>query len=334
MKILVIRFSSIGDIVLTTPVVRCLKQQTGAEVHFLTKRSFEKLASSNPYIDKVQLYGDSLQRCIRRLREENYDLIIDLHHNLRTFIIKQQIRKKSYSFNKLNVQKWLLTTFKIDRLPDEHIVDRYLDTCRPLGVANDGAGLDYFIPDKDVVDISTLPADFHNGYIAWVVGAKQATKQFPNDKIIEVIDKVRKPVILLGGKEDRAYAKFVMNGLIAGRIPAYNACGEFTLNQSASVVQQSQLVVTNDTGLMHIAAALKKKIISLWGNTVPEFGMYPYYGHTLIDNKIMQVPGLSCRPCSKIGYDECPKGHFRCMRNISDKEIAAAINMLYEPKQS
>ncbi|MBS1596005.1 MAG: glycosyltransferase family 9 protein [Bacteroidetes bacterium] len=332
MKILVIRFSSIGDIVLTTPVVRCLKQQTGAEVHFLTKRSYEKLVASNPYIDKVQLYGESLERCIDRLKKENYDLIVDLHHNLRTFIIKRRLGVRSHSFNKLNIEKFLLTTFKINRLPDEHIVDRYLDTCRPLGVVNDGAGLDYFIPEKDIVDINTLPADFHNGYIAWVVGAKQATKQFPNEKIIEVIDKVRKPVVLLGGKEDRAYAKFVMNGLIAGRIPAYNACGEFTLNQSASVVQQSQLVVTNDTGLMHIAAALKKKIISIWGNTVPEFGMYPYYGHALIDNKIMQVRGLSCRPCSKIGYDECPKGHFKCMRNISDKEVAAAINTLYQPE--
>ncbi|MBS1618280.1 MAG: glycosyltransferase family 9 protein [Bacteroidetes bacterium] len=332
MKILVIRFSSIGDIVLTTPVVRCLKQQTGAEVHFLTKRSYEKLVASNPYIDKVQLYGESLERCIGRLKKENYDLIIDLHHNLRSFIIKRCLGVRSHSFDKLNIEKFLLTTFKINRLPDEHIVDRYLDTCRPLGVVNDGAGLDYFIPEKDVVDINTLPADFHNGYIAWVVGAKQATKQFPNEKIIEVIDKVRKPVVLLGGKEDRAYAKFVMNGLIAGRIPAYNACGEFTLNQSASVVQQSQLVATNDTGLMHIAAALKKKIISLWGNTVPEFGMYPYYGHALIDNKIMQVRGLSCRPCSKIGYDECPKGHFKCMRNISDKEVAAAINTLYQPE--
>lgn len=332
MKILIIRFSSIGDIVLTTPVVRCLKQQTGAEVHFLTRRSYEKLVASNPYIDKVQLYGESLERCIGRLKKENYDLIIDLHHNLRTFIIKRRLGVRSHSFNKLNIEKFLLTTFKINRLPDEHIVDRYLETCRPLGVVNDGAGLDYFIPEKDVVDINTLPADFHNGYIAWVVGAKQATKQFPNEKIIEVIDKVRKPVVLLGGKEDRAYAKFVMNGLIAGRIPAYNACGEFTLNQSASVVQQAQLVVTNDTGLMHIAAALKKKIISLWGNTVPEFGMYPYYGHALIDNKIMQVRGLSCRPCSKIGYDECPKGHFKCMRNISDKEVAAAINKLYQPE--
>lgn len=332
MKILIIRFSSIGDIVLTTPVVRCLKQQTGAEVHFLTKRSYEKLVASNPYIDKVQLYGESLERCIGRLKKENYDLIIDLHHNLRTFIIKRRLGVRSHSFNKLNIEKFLLTTFKINRLPDEHIADRYLETCRPLGVVNDGAGLDYFIPEKDVVDINTLPTDFHNGYIAWVVGAKQATKQFPNEKIIEVIDKVRKPVVLLGGKEDRAYAKFVMNGLIAGRIPAYNACGEFTLNQSASVVQQSQLVVTNDTGLMHIAAALKKKIISLWGNTVPEFGMYPYYGHALIDNKIMQVRGLSCRPCSKIGYDECPKGHFKCMRNISDKEVAAAINTLYQPE--
>jgi ADP-heptose:LPS heptosyltransferase len=329
-KILVIRFSSIGDIVLTTPVVRCLKTQLkGAEVHFLTKRNYQNLVAHNPHIDKVHLLGNSLQKCVRRLKAENFDLIIDLHHNLRTFIIKSQLRKKSYSFHKLNWEKWMMTAFKIDRLPDLHIVDRYLDTCKTLGVKNDGEGLDYFIPEKDEVDISTLPPAFQDGYIAWVIGAKQSTKKFPNEKIINVIDSVHKPVVLLGGKEDRAYAKFIALGLIGSKQQIYNGCGEYTLNQSASVVKQARLVVTNDTGLMHIAAALKKKVVSLWGNTVPEFGMYPYYGDGNTSNVILEVPDLPCRPCSKICYDECPKGHFKCMKQIPDKEVKRAIETLY-----
>ena len=329
MKILVIRFSSIGDIVLTTPVVRCLKKQLNAEVHFLTKRNYQNLVSHNPYIDRVHLLGNSLSKCVKRLKEENFDLIIDLHHNLRTFIIKAQLGKKSYSFPKLNFEKWLMVQFKIDRLPDLHIVDRYLYTCLPLGVKNDLEGLDFFIPEKDEVDIATLPPAFQNGYIAWVIGAKQNTKKFPNDKIINVIDLAHKPVVILGGKEDRAYGKFITMGLLGSKQDVYNACGEYTLNQSASVVKQSKLVITNDTGLMHIAAALKKKIISLWGNTIPEFGMSPYYGADYTPNLIMEVTDLPCRPCSKIGYDECPKGHFKCMKKIADSEVKRAIDSLY-----
>ncbi|MCW3126291.1 MAG: glycosyl transferase [Bacteroidetes bacterium] len=314
---------------LTTPVVRCLKKQLNAEVHFLTKRNYQNLIAHNPYIDKVHLLGSTLSKCVKRLKLEKFDLIIDLHHNLRTFLIKAQLGKKSYSFEKLNFEKWLMVNFKIDRLPDLHIVERYLATCKTLGIKDDGDGLDYFIPEKDEVNIATLPPGFQDGYIAWVIGAKQGTKKFPNDKIINIIDTTHKPVILLGGKEDRAYAKFIALGLIGSKQLVYNACGEYTLNQSASVVKQSRLVVTNDTGLMHIAAALKKKVISLWGNTIPEFGMYPFYGEENIANVILEIADLPCRPCSKIGYDECPKGHFRCMKKISDNEVKRAIESLY-----
>ena len=329
MKILVIRFSSIGDIVLTTPVVRCLKKQLNAEVHFLTKKSYYSIVAHNPYIDRVHVLGSSLSKCVNKLKEENYDLIIDLHHNLRTQVIKSLLRKKSFSYPKLNFEKWLMVKLKIDRLPEEHIVDRYLSTCASLGVRNDGEGLDHFIPAKDEVHLSTLPPEFQNGYIAWVIGAKQSTKKFPYEKIISIIDDADKPVILLGGKEDRPHGKYISMGLIAGRQNIYNACGEYTIHQSASILKQANLVLTNDTGLMHIAAALRKKVISLWGNTIPEFGMYPYYGTHDIPSITMEVFDLPCRPCSKIGYDDCPKGHFKCMKGIKDDDVTKAIGKLY-----
>lgn len=329
MKILVIRLSSIGDIVLTTPVVRCLKKQLNAEVHFLTKKSYYSIVSHNPYIDRVHLYGSDRAKMMNKLNQENYDLIIDLHHNLRTFIIKKQLGKKSYSFNKLNIEKWLLVNFKVDKLPDVHIVDRYMDTVKPLGVTNDGEGLDYFIQEADEVDISKLPEGFQNGYVAWVIGAKENTKQFPNEKIINIIAGTQMPVVLMGGKEDKQNGKHIMKEL-SRRNLLYNATGIYHLNQSASVIRQAKMVITNDTGLMHIAAAFKKKIISIWGNTIPQFGMYPYYGHHYATNKIFEAPDIPCRPCSKIGRDHCPKGHFRCMKEISELALIHESTQMFE----
>ncbi|HUM45662.1 MAG TPA: glycosyltransferase family 9 protein, partial [Chitinophagales bacterium] len=108
----------------------------------------------------------------------------------------------------------------------------------------------------------------------------------------------------------------------------FNGCGKFSLNQSASLLKSARLVITHDTGLMHIAAALRKKIISVWGNTVPEFGMYPYYGTAVHQEGIVQIQGLPCRPCSKIGFEKCPKGHFRCMQLIDENEIVKMVENL------
>src|ERR1700744_3871791 len=141
MKFLIIRFSSIGDIVLTTPVVRCLKKQVAtAEVHYLTKAAFRPILAANPYVDKIHCLGDDLDNLIAALKTEDFDYVIDLHHNLRTLKVKRALHKTAFSFEKLNLQKWLYTNFKVNKMPDRHIVDRYLDTVKPFGVANDGAG--------------------------------------------------------------------------------------------------------------------------------------------------------------------------------------------------
>ena len=330
MKILVIRFSSIGDIVLTTPVVRCLKKQLNAEVHFLTKKGYYSMLSENPHIDKVHIYNDNLLKTIATLRKEKFDLIIDLHHNLRTFIVKTLLLKKSYSFDKLNYKKWLYVNFKINHLPDLHIVDRYIATCSTLGLKNDYEGLDYYIPLKDELNIKEiLPERFHSGYTAWVIGAKQATKRLPIEKIAQAIAGINSPIVLLGGKEDKNNSKLLM-GAIHNKENVYNATAHYSINQSASLVRQASLVITNDTGLMHIAAAFKKRIISLWGSTVPEFGMSPYYGHLPIPGRLIEVYDLPCRPCSKIGYDQCPKRHFKCMNEINEEEIRRAMTDLIQ----
>lgn len=311
-KILIIRFSSIGDIVLTTPVVRCVKNQLpGVEVHFLTKASFADVVSANPYIDKVWTYGENQEALLQALKQENFDFVIDLHHNLRSMRIRRMLGVKSAAFNKLNIEKWMIVNFKINLLPNVHIVTRYMDTVASQGVKYDGNGLDYFIDTADEVNTEKLPSPWKNAYVGFVIGAKHATKRLPVDKIISIINEMKLPVILLGGKEDAATAGEIITK--TGAL-TFNACGNFKLSQSASLVKQARLIITHDTGLMHIAAAFNKKIISIWGNTIPGFGMTPF---TANDNSfIVENKYLSCRPCSKIGYEKCPRSHFRCMRDI------------------
>lgn len=331
MKILILRFSSIGDIVLTTPVVRCLRNRyPDAEIHYATKQAFASILQSNPYIDKVYTLGESVLDLVGELRKENYDYIVDLHHNQRTLLIKTLLGKKNAAFDKLNYEKWLLVNFKIDKLPNVHIVDRYLDACKELGVTNDRQGLDYFISKEDEVDVATLPPAFQQGYVAWVIGAKQNTKKFPVERIIATLNNTKfpdVPVVLLGGKEDMAEADGIFQAC-KDKVQLYNACGKYKLNQSASLVRQAKAVITNDTGLMHIAAAYKRPVISIWGNTVPRFGMYPYYGNYGVKNYQLQINNLKCRPCSKLGYNACPKGHFKCMNDIYLPDLIGQLQLV------
>lgn len=316
-KILIIRFSSIGDIVLTTPVIRCTKQQKpDIEIHYLTKKSFKGILEHNPYITKIHLIEKEVKEVIEDLKKENFDFVVDLHNNIRSLQIKMALSKPSASFKKLNFKKWLLVNFKINKMPETHIVDRYMQTVESLGIKNDKKGLDYFITAENEVNISTLPTSHQNGYIGFVIGAKHFTKQLPTEKIISICKKINQPIVLLGGKEDTERAELIKNAVES---TIYNACGKYNLNQSASLIKQATKIISHDTGLMHIAAAFKKEIISVWGNTIPAFGFTPYLPDAR--SKIVEVKNLSCRPCSKIGYEKCPKGHFKCMILIDETEF-------------
>ena len=321
-KFLIIRFSSIGDIVLTSPIARCIKEQIpDSVVHYLTKIEYEDIVSNSPYIDKVfPVEKKELHQAIRELQKEKYELIIDLHHNLRSMRVKKKLKARSASFPKLNYEKFLLTKFKINKLPKGlHIVDRYFETVKSIGVENDGAGLDYFIPQKDAIDVSKF--DIKSNYVAFSIAAKFPTKKMPNDMIIELIRKIDHQVVLLGGLADVDNA----NEITANCRDVIDLTGHLYLNKTASVLKQASKVVTFDTGLMHIAAAFQKPIISIWGNTVTDFGMYPYMPGNEELYSIHEVD-LNCRPCSKIGYEKCPKKHFNCMRQQNLDTIAQAIN--------
>jgi heptosyltransferase-2 len=323
MKILLIRLSSIGDIVLTSPVIRAIKTQLNPVVlHVITRKSYRSVYANNPYIDKVITVEKSPVEVIELLKAEKYDLLIDLHKNLRSFKLRISLGIKTVTFPKLNWQKYLLVRFKINRMPDVHIVDRYFEAVKSLGVVNDQKGLDFFIDEEEIQNLPELPDFIENGFFAVVIGGNHNTKILPVSKLVEVIRQLPKAVILLGGKEDQERGKEI-ESLLNDQV--WNACGKLTLSQSAEMIRRADAVLTNDTGLMHIAAAFNKPVVSVWGNTVPQLGMYPYIPAFPELVRIIENNNLSCRPCSKIGFERCPKGHFKCMMDLDDKLIAKSL---------
>ena len=333
-KFLFIRFSSIGDIVLATPAIRCLKTQLpGAEVHFLTKRSFKAVTEANPYIDQFHYYDNNLIDLITQLNREKFDLIIDLHKNFRTTIIKFWLSVPVVSYNKLSIQKFLLTQFGINVMPSRHITDRCLDAIAPLGVVNDGMGLDYFIPAEQHIKSTDIPTSHQAGFIALVIGASYFTKKLPVKKLQALCASIQFPIILIGGKEDVKEGEEIAS---IDSVKIYNACGKFSLHESADIVKQSQLVISHDTGFQYIACAFNKKVLAIWGGTSPLLAVEPYYGinqmqvHTEgVAYQNFIVPNLSCQPCSNYGTKTCPKGHFNCMQQQDIGIIAStAIQML------
>jgi len=324
-KILVIRFSSMGDIVLTSPVLRVLKNQTSAEVHYLTKSSFESLISENPYVDKLWLLkkGESVSSLTKRLKEQHFDLIVDLHNNIRSISFSKLMGVPTRRFNKLNVEKWLFVNLKYNRLPDLHIVDRYLDTLSCLDVVNDEKGLDFFISPKQRFQLSD--PNFEE-YVVFAVGAAHYTKQVPISQAIPLLNHISAPVVLIGGPDDLERANQIAES-ISG--PLMNLTGKLSIQESASVISGASLVMAPDTGMMHIAAALKKPIVLFWGSTSKEFGMYPYYGRNEVPVLNIKVSGLKCRPCTKYGKSKCPMGHFKCMLQWNPMEVAEEIETFY-----
>ncbi len=323
MKLLILRFSSIGDIVLTTPVVRALSK-LGHEVHYVTKAKFSAVLENNPYVNKLYTFEKEITEIDNELKSQNYDYIIDLHRNLRTKRLIAKLRVPVKSFNKLNYEKWLKVNLHLDILPPVHIVERYMDTIRFLDIKYDGEGLDYFLSSDDENIFSKIEVSKEEQYVVFVVGGAHATKQIPSDLLAKIAIKSKYKVVLLGSNDDSEKAESINQQASEKCI---DLTGKLSLNQSAAVVKFCHKVITADTGLMHIASAFDKNIIAVWGNTIPEFGMYallPEKTNSTLNN--FEVKNLKCRPCSKIGYATCPKKHFHCMLKQDVEAIGNALN--------
>ena len=311
-KILILQLASIGDVVLTSPVVRCLKQQLPeAAIHFCTRRAYEPIIAYSPHLAQKHYLDASLFDLIRQLRAEQFDYVIDLQNTFTTDLIKVALGTRSYSVEKQSLRQWMYVRWKINALPEQHIVDRYMATVQPLGIRNDGHGLDYFIPYKDEVETAWLPDTHQNDFVAFAIGGQHITRRLPVLRMIELCLKINYPIVLLGDKADAKVGDELVRAIGEGQI--YNACGHYNLNQSASLLQRARVVFSHDTGLMHIAAAFGKKVYSIWGSTTPQFGFYPYK----TPHVRLETPGLGCRPCSATGLGNCPMHHFKCMNDLS-----------------
>ncbi|MFI5203063.1 MAG: glycosyltransferase family 9 protein [Flavobacteriales bacterium] len=323
MKILVVRFSSIGDIVLTTSVVRALhKKFPDADISYVTKEAYKEIVAANPNINYVYSFKTDLNEVLPALKEKKFDIIVDLHRNLRSAKIKRALKVQSYTFPKLNFKKWMLVNLRINKMPEIHIVDRYFKAVEKLDVKNDGLGLDYFIPENTRPMSALIPAAFTTGYVAIVIGAAHVTKAMPENKLEFICKNINYPVVLIGGKNEKEAGDRLVSA--AGK-QVYNAAGALSLNESAQVIKNAKAVITPDTGMMHIAAAFQKPVISVWGNTIPEFGMYAYLPGKETNSIIFENKNLKCRPCSKIGYKKCPKGHFKCMNELDYDKLLSVV---------
>lgn len=312
-KILVIRLSSIGDIVLTTPVIRCLKLQLNAEVDFLTKSRYKQILISNPNINRILVFGEVSNES---LRSHNYDYVIDLQNNFRTLMMRLSLPFKYYAFPKNNFKRLLLIYFGINILND-HIVDRYFKAVQRLSVYNDNEGVDYITRT-----VSNKGFDLDQDYICWSLGGSYENKKLSYKQIFNAISKLKIPVLLIGGLAEKEISNKIVSNI--NRKNIFDLCGEISIDESAYYMQNSKLNLTNDTGMMHIASAFNVPIISFWGCTRPELGFAPYLPNA---SSVNIIPSKSDRPCSKHGQ-HCKIRANGCIKEIDDGVIFKAIKSL------
>lgn len=325
-KILVIRFSSIGDIVLTSPIVRCIKEQTQAEVHFLTKRKFISLLEVNPYIDHIHTIEKSIKEVDKSLLAEGFDFVVDLHKNIRSKLLCWKLGVPNSSYSKLNLQKWLLINLNVDKLPRIHVVDRYFEAVKSINVYNDGEGMDFYISEKNRHSLASKTSSLSKPYIVISLGASYLTKRLSLSVLKKILNQQNHSFVLIGGKDCKELAQTLEKTYLS---KVCNLVGVLNLQESAALIEKAKFVITGDTGMMHISAALNKKVMMIWGSTLPKFGFEPYYGSNHSNKHInLEVNGLSCRPCSKHGKHNCPKGHFKCMEDHSPTRLNQAFDRL------
>jgi lipopolysaccharide heptosyltransferase II len=321
-KVLIIRLSSLGDILLSTPIIRVLKKKyKGIQIDYVLKKHYIDALRLNPHISELFLYEkdkSDIKIMISELKKRDYDLVIDLQNNYRSSEIKNRLKIKTYKFDKRTLAKFLLVNFKINRLKNAPpIPERY--TASIPGLKLDGEGLELYTENK--------PSPLINGkdkLIGFAPGSRHFTKMWPKEYFISLADKTAQAgytIILFGGKDDLPVCSE-----ISEKIPrAINLCNEDKLLQTAADMKKCLAVVCNDSGMMHTASAVKVPVLVLYGSTVREFGFTPYMNRNLI----LENNSLTCRPCSHIGRERCPKGHFRCMKDISpDRAYEALITLL------
>jgi len=334
MKILVIRFSSLGDVLLTTPIVRSIrKNYPSAEIHFLTKKEFAPILENNPNINQIIKYDNKNDRfidIIKLIANNQYDLIIDLQSKLNSFLIKLFAgNSKHVTYNKRHFYRWRLTHKSLSKnlAPIKSTVSLYSTVLDKLGIKLDAEKLDIFLPKNQDEIYSTFRIPHSEFRISISPGASHFTKQYPADYysylINMITDKLNAQIILLGSKNEKKLTAQIANGC---KKKILDLAGETDIMDMAVIIKNSELFISGDCGPMHIAAALNIPQIAIFGPTHPKLGFAPINTNAVIIQK-----DLSCRPCSLHGREKCPKTHFKCMKDIKPEEILTKIEMLSIP---
>ncbi|MEM7550242.1 MAG: glycosyltransferase family 9 protein [Bacteroidota bacterium] len=319
MKVLIIPKQTFEGVLLSTPIIRAVNTSLNdCQVSVLIDSNWSSVLNSNIYIHSV--YHNSEEAF-----KNDFDKVVDLGEDGSR---KKKYAKKAtdwYSFFPQKLEKWLFVNLKINRFSNKHVVDQYFDLLESLNVFPDELGIDFFLDEKDHVDQDWLPETYRSGFIVICLDAAYETRRLPYDRIIELCDRINKPIILLGTEEDFELGKKVESFFFVDsskpqeeeilerdlnkKSRVFNACGKFSLNQRAHLIKECGVLFSFDNGWWQVGAAFQKKCFTIWGNTHPAFGNYPYRTKFVIfeNNK------LKCRPCSPKGYEKCPKGHFDCM---------------------
>lgn len=318
-NILIIRLSSFGDVLLTTPLLRAIKRKyPDSNIHYITRKSNQQIFQNNPYISKIISYENNLHNQIKELIQKNqYDFVVDLQNNLRSKSLIKNIKSQKFKYQKNNLRKFLLVKFKINLIknPELNVAEKYIKAVD--GLEPDNLSLEYYPKNYQTEEKKSKKR----------IGICPASKHFTKSWPIEYYTELSKSliskgydVVVLGGKDDENTAQKIFDS-VAGVINCITKDND--LDFMYSQMLNCNVIVCNDSGLMHFACTIpKKNIIAIFGSTVKEFGFTPYNNPNA---EIVENIDLKCRPCTHIGRDKCPKNHFKCMMDIKPEFILKKI---------
>ncbi len=324
-KILILRLSSLGDIVLTTPLLVALREKyPESRIDLVIASEYETLAQVLPAVSRVHVFNkrsgfSGLLALRNQLREEKYDYVLDVHDVLRTKILRQGLGKHVSVIDKRTFKRWLLVKFKYDLLKGEpDVIGRYFEAAKKLGITDDGRAPTLKATHvRDPKRIAIAPSARHWNK-RWPVEHFQRLGNTLLEKGYELT--------FYGSRAEIALIEEIRKGLHNGK--HRSLAGELDLTDAAHSLAKCSAAITNDSGLLHVAEAVGTPVVALFGPTVKQFGFAPRAASAVV----LEVEGLYCRPCTAIGSSECPEKHFRCMREVGPEQVVVALHTVIPAK--
>jgi lipopolysaccharide heptosyltransferase II len=328
---LAVRFSSLGDLVLVTPLLRAIRAaHPDAELTLVTKSEYRPLFTHNPHLTELIAYDPvtPLRELAAALRGRRFTHRLDLHGSLRSRALRVLLGGRWHGYPKRRLARAILIHTKRDVFRDRrHVADRYFDAARGLGIRPDGRSPEVFLGVAALRAADRFLAERGLGQqrtlVAAVPGAAHATKQWPerhwHELVADLVAAGMDVVVVGGGRERELGARIAAAG--GGR--AASAAGLFDLQETAALLRRARCTVAGDTGVMHLATAVGTPVVLLLGPTVGAFGFLPYQARATVLER-----SEPCRPCSSRGGPRCPLGHHRCLELIEPAMVATAIRTL------